>query len=150
MDLDPYGRPPSRTSGEAAFLRDNAQARSGNTLSYGGRRFVGEVRRGGLLGSPAVLYGIPVRCVPAAHATRRAATGLGVRSLAARNDTRRDQPWMQAVATRVRRPSARALCGCAARAAPLRLRISRHGRIQRTALRQRIARARPPRPGEHG
>jgi hypothetical protein len=71
MDLDPYGRPPSRTSGEAAFMRDVAQARSGNVLSYGGRRFVGEVRRGGLLGSPAVLYGFPVRSTPLA---RRAST----------------------------------------------------------------------------
>jgi hypothetical protein len=62
MDLDAYGRPPSRSSGEAAFLQDTAQARSGHTLSYGGRRFVGQVRRGGLLGSPVVVWGIPVRC----------------------------------------------------------------------------------------
>jgi hypothetical protein len=87
MDLDPYGRPPSRTSGESAFLNDTAQARSGHTLSYGGRRFVGQVRRGGLLGSPAVLYGIPVRCAAlrAANARQSGRQGSG-------NATRSAQP----------------------------------------------------------
>ena len=107
MDLDQYGRPPSRTSGEAAFLRDSAQARSGNVLSYGGRRFVGEVRRGGLLGSPAVMYGIPVRCAPLARTFASGDQG-SASARAAWPDVRRTQPWTQASAMRMRRPSARA------------------------------------------
>ena len=64
MDLDPFGRPVSRSSGADALTQDTAQARSGHVLSYGGRRYVGQVRRGGLLGSPAVVYGFPVRRGP--------------------------------------------------------------------------------------
>jgi hypothetical protein len=65
--MDPFGRPIIRTAGDDALSGDVAQAQlarrnaAGFSPAYGGRRFVGDVRRGGLLGSPAAIYGLPVR-----------------------------------------------------------------------------------------
>jgi hypothetical protein len=76
--MDPFGRPIVHTEGDEALSGDTAQAElarrgGGFSPAYGGRRYVGEKRRGGLLGSPVAIYGLPVRaracvCVEAREA----------------------------------------------------------------------------------
>ena len=76
--MDPFGRPITRTVGDEALAADTAQAalaaRTGFSPAYGGRRYVGDVRRGGLLGSPAVVFGLPVRAVCHAYLPRHRCT----------------------------------------------------------------------------
>jgi len=62
--MDPFGRPIVQSEGDAALAADVAQAqltsRSGWQASYGGRRQVGVVVRGGLLHNNFVKFGFPV------------------------------------------------------------------------------------------
>jgi hypothetical protein len=114
--MDPFGRPITRTAGDAALDADVAQAalaarNGGFSPSYGGRRFVGDVRRGGLLGSPWTVYGLPVR------AARRANSSARPRSASPATAARR------AASRRARRPmrrgdAAHEARGAAAAAAP--------------------------------
>lgn len=58
--LDVFGRPVTFTEGDAALAADSGQAlQPGWSGAYGGKRNAGEVRRGGLAGSPLVVWALP-------------------------------------------------------------------------------------------